>query len=156
MAQSIVWILVCDASRARLFQMERTDQLGLLEELEHPASRARTRDLMADANGRKPNGQRRGQSNHRPGAAPDTDAKEVEAMKFAQELAERLEKGRVEHQFDRLGLAAPPHFLGLLKGTLDDQVQKLLAFTVDKDLTGFQARELPERLSLAQLAANLA
>ena len=156
MAQAILWILVCDASRARLFQMEQADRLELLEELEHPASRARIRDLMADANGRKPNGQAGHRNNHRPGAAPDTDAKEVEAMKFAQELAERLDKGRVERQFDRLVLAAPPHFLGLLKATLDDQVQKRLAHTVDKDLTGIQARELPERLSLAQIAANLA
>ena len=156
MAQAILWILVCDASRARLFQMEQAGRLELLEELEHPASRARIRDLMAVANGRKPNGQAGHRNNHRPGAAPDTDAKEVETMKFAQELAERLDKGRVEHHFDRLVLVAPPHFLGLLKGTLDDQVQKLLAHTVDKDLTGFQARELPERLSLAQIAANLA
>ena len=156
MTQAILWILVCDAGRARLFQMEQADRLQLLEELEHPASRARIRDLMADANGRKPNGQPGHRNNHRPGAAPDTDAKEVEAMKFAQELAERLDKGRVEHRFDRLVLVAPPHFLGLLKATLDNQVQKLLAHTVDKDLTSIQARELPQRLSLAEIAANLA
>ena len=136
--------------------MAQPEQFKLLEELEHPASRAKSRDLMADMNGRKPNGQPGHRSNHRPGAAPDTDAKEVEAMKFAQELAERLDKGRLEHQFDHLVLAAPPHFLGLLKATLDDQVQRRLAHTVDKDLTGIQARELPERLSLAQIAANLA
>lgn len=156
MTHAIVWILVCDASHARFFQMERTDQLGLLEELEHPASRARIRDLMSDANGRKPNGQPGHRNNHRPGAAPDTDAKEVEAIKFAQELADRLDKGRVERQFDRLVVAAPPHFLGLLKAALDEQVRKLLALTVDKDLTGVPARELRERLPLAQIAANLA
>ena len=156
MAPSTIWILVCDASRARLFQMAQPEQFELLEEMEHPASRARRNDLMADTPGRTPNGQPGHQSNHRPGAAPDTDPKEVEAMKFAQELAERLNKGRMEHEFDILVLAAPPHFLGLLKGTLDGQVQKLLAHTVDKDLTKIQARELPERLSLAQFAANLA
>lgn len=111
---------------------------------------------MADTDGRKPNGQSGHMSNQRPGAAPDSDSREVEAMKFAQELAGRLDKGRVDHEYDRLVLVAPPHFLGLLKGTLDGQVQKLLAHTVDKDLTSIQARELPERLSLAQLAANLA
>jgi protein required for attachment to host cells len=156
MAQSTLWILVCDASRARLFQMAQPEQLKLLEELDHPSSRVKSRDLMADTNGRKPNGQAAGQTDQRPGAAPDTEPKEVEAMKFAQELAKMLDKGRVENQFDRLVLAAPPHFLGLLKGTLDDQVQKLLAHSVDKDLTKIQARELPERLSLAQVAANLA
>lgn len=151
-----VWVLVCDASRARLFQVERGDELGMIEELDHPASRARVRDLMADANGRKPNGQPGPRHNNRPGAAPDTDPKEVEAQKFAQMLADKLDKGRLAHSFDRLILAAPPHFLGLLKNTLDDQVQKLLALTVSKDFTGVEARELQERLPLGRIAANLA
>lgn len=156
MTNKTLWILVCDASRARLFQMAQPEQLKLLEELEHPDSRAKTRDLMADTNGRMPSGQGAGHHGNMPGAAPDTDAKEVEAMKFARELAKRLDKGRVEHEFDRLVLVAPPHFLGLLKGTLDGEVKKLLAHTIDKDLTSVQARELPERLSLAQIAVGLA
>jgi protein required for attachment to host cells len=156
MERSTVWVLVCDASRARLFEVKRGDELGMIEELDHPSSRARARDLMADAQGRKPNGQPGHRNNHRPGAEPDTDPKEVEAIKFAQTLAAKLDKARVERSFDRLVLAAPPHFLGLLKGELDEQVQKLLALTVSKDLTGIEVRELQERLPLAQIAANSA
>lgn len=113
---------------------------------------------MADAQGRKPNGQPgHNHHNHRPGAEPDTDAKEVEAIKFAQALANKLDKGCRERSFDRLVLVAPPHFLGLLKGALDDQVHKRLALTISKDLTGFEARELKDRLPLlGRIAANLA
>ncbi len=156
MHQATVWVLVCDASRARLFRVERGDELGMIEELDHPSSRAKIRDLMADTHGRKPNGQPGHRNNHRPGAEPDTDAKEVEALKFAQVLADKLDKGRVERSFDRLVLVAPPHFLGLLKGTLDDQVHKHLALTISKDLTGIEARELKDRLPLGHITANLA
>lgn len=156
MARATVWVLVCDASRARLFEVKQGDELGMIEELDHPSSRAKVRDIVADAHGRKPNGQPGHRNNHRPGAEADTDPKEVEAVKFAQTLAARLDKARVERSFDCLVLAAPPHFLGLLRGALDDQVQKLVALTVSKDLTGAPVRELQQRLPLAQIAANLA
>jgi len=154
MAQS-TWILVCDASRARLFQ-ERTDGTGLsqLQTFDHSESRAHARDLMSDANGRKPVGPVPAGPNHggqggaygRPGAEPDTDPKEVEAQKFARQLAEVLEKGLNEHAYERLVLVAPPHFLGTMRGTVGAQVKKRLEVTIDKDLTNIDQHELVKRL----------
>ncbi len=154
------WILICDASRARLFR-EEPKGLGytLLDEFSHVESRAHVRDLMADAQGRKPNGYPGGVGQGsfpggttggnylgRPGAAPDTDPKEVEAQKFARELADRLEKSLNEHEFDALVLIAPPHFLGLVKSTVSGQVGKRIVGTVDKDYTWLEPRDLEARL----------
>jgi len=152
------WILICDASRGHLYR-EEPDHKGFtyLESFEHSESRARTRDLMADANGRKPNGNPGGNSGGnytgvgggymgRPGAAPDTDAKAVEHMKFARELAERLEKGLNEHEYEGLVLIAPPGFLGMLKGELGTQVAKHLIDTIDKDLSWLDGPRREERL----------
>jgi hypothetical protein len=52
------WILVSDASRASLFRTSspKNDNWQLHQSFEHRESRERSRDLMADANGRKPAG----------------------------------------------------------------------------------------------------
>lgn len=148
------WILLCNSSKARLLQ-EKPKGKGLLqmEAFDHVESRAHVRDLMADANGRKPVGpppanmvQGQGGAYGRPGAEPDTDPKEVEAQKFARQLAERLEKGLNEHAYDSLIIVATPHFLGTLRNTLSTQVEKHVKTTVDKDFTSLELHELEERL----------
>lgn len=159
------WILICDASRAHLYREEPNGKgFTSLESFEHGESRARTRELMADANGRKPNGNPGGNSGGnyqgiggvymgRPGAAPDTDAKSVEHLKFARELADRLEKGLNEHEYEGLVLIAPPHFLGLLKREVSTQVSKHIEETIDKDLSWLDAPRLEERLRELRAAA---
>ncbi len=149
-----VWILVCDASRARLFRdAPRGKKLVQLQELEHPESRERARDLMADTHGRKPvgpvparAGQGQGSGYGRPGAEPDTDPKDVEAQKFARELAGILEKGLQDHAYERLIIVAPPRFLGTLRGVVSSQVEKHIESTIGKDLTNLDFQELADRL----------
>ena len=154
--QRTVWILVADASRARLLE-DRQTKLGYKEiaQFEHPDSRARVRDLTSDANGRMPSGQ--SVTEHpsglgRPGAAPDTDPKEVEAQRFASELADMLGKRLDEHAYEGLILVAPPHFLGLLRGHINAQVHKRVEGSIDKDFSMLPLHELKKRL-LGQLAA---
>lgn len=148
------WILVCDASRGRLFREEPHGRgYTLLESFSHEESRAHVRDLMADANGRKPNGTPAGMGGGpggtymgRPGAAPDTDPKAVEAQKFVRELAEALERGLNDHAYDGVVLVAPPQFLGMLRGAVSHQVEKRIEATVDKDLSMLEPHALQGRL----------
>lgn len=156
MPERTTWILVCDASRARLFAEAAPGRdFSLVANFEHPESRERTRDLVTDANGRKPvggshgggvNGNRPGGFHGRPGVEPDTDPKEVEAIKFARTLAEALEKGFDAHFYDTLVISAPPHFLGLLKETISDKVRKRLSHTIDKDFSLLQPRDIERRI----------
>lgn len=139
------WILVADASRALLFRANGTnDPYELVETMDHAESRARARDLMADSNGRKPVGGSVASSyggrsvslgHGRPGAAPHTEPKEVEAQRFARELSETLERGLLDKQFDSVVIAAPAQFLGLLKGTVSKEVSKHIEATFSKDFT---------------------
>src|SRR4029079_10599152 len=101
-------------------------------------------DIVTDHNGRKPVGGLRG--NGRPGVEAETDPKEVEAQKFARELAGELKKGLDDHAYDALILAAPPHFLGLLKDALDDQVRRRVEATIAKDLSPLAPSEIQRRL----------
>jgi protein required for attachment to host cells len=160
MANKKTWILVCDASRAHLFEEAKPGgRWSPVAAFEHPESRARVTDLVADVQGRKPVGGPRagihtppGGFHGRPGAEPDTDPREAEAMKFARELAAVLDKGLDDHAYDALVLAAPPHFLGLLKETLGDQVGKHVVETLDKDLATLEPREIEARLRAARAA----
>ena len=152
----IRWVLIADASRARLFvENSPKKSFSLLDSFEHPESRARVRDLTSDAMGRKPAGMARGgsgampaagSSSARPGAQPDTDAKTVEAQKFARTLAERLEVGLSAHAYEALVVVAPPHFLGLLKQTLNDEVTKKVELFLNKDLTQHERTDIEEHV----------
>jgi protein required for attachment to host cells len=139
------WILISDASRARLFAASsRQKPWTLVRELEHPQSRAKGQDIMADKPGRVKQSMGAGS---RPAMEPVTPPKEVEAEHFAQQLAAVLEDGHGRNDYARLVLAAPPSFLGLLRKALSTQVGKRVVASVDKDYTQLHERDLPERLS---------
>jgi protein required for attachment to host cells len=53
---------------------------------------------------------------------------------FAKEVAHRIDADRIDHQFDKLMLVAPPKMLGLLRQSLPKQSQSLLAGEVPKDI----------------------
>jgi protein required for attachment to host cells len=159
MPEQRIWILVCDASRARIFtDAPRRRGLSLLESFEHPEGREHTRDLVTDANGRKPVGGLRGINGHagaaygRPGAEPDTTPKDVEAQKFARSLAEVLEKAIDAHRYDALVITAPPRFLGLLRETICEKVRRRVTQTLDKDLSLLPPHDLEKRLRSARAA----
>ncbi|MEX0679500.1 MAG: host attachment protein [Pirellulales bacterium] len=141
------WILVSDASRAKLFSAElREDDWSLVKEFEHPEGRQMSSDIRPSS----PPGKMQ-QRSKAPGARhtamePHTTPKEAEAQRFAQHLAEYLEKATAGREFDYLVLVAPPHFLGVLHGTLGRQAAKHLRATVNKDLSMLEVAQLRQRL----------
>ncbi len=139
------WILISDASRARLFAITGKGRpWTLVQELNHPESRLKGLDLVSDTPGRIP--QSKGVRS-RPGMAPTTEPKEVEAEHFADQLATVLEDGHGRNAYARLVLVAPPHFLGLLRKGVSVQVGKLITTTIGKDFTQLKEHELPARLA---------
>ena len=148
------WILVCNASRARLFRAPSNGkQLAQIEAFKHAESRAHVRDIVSDAQGRKPVGpvpasmaQGLGGAYGRPGAEEETDIKDVEAQKFARELADVLEKGLNERAYGHLIVIAAPHFLGLIRNTISGQVAKHIETTIDKDFTSVELPEIEKRV----------
>jgi protein required for attachment to host cells len=158
---TIRWVLVGDASRARLYEQRPgpTGGFKLLETFTHEESRAKVRDIVADAQGRKPVGTAGGMGQvtapgmgvgsvylGRPGTGPETDPKEVEAQKFARELADVLEKGLNDHAYESLVVVAPSRFLGRLRGSVAKTVRKRIEGTIEKDLTWLERPQLEARL----------
>jgi protein required for attachment to host cells len=139
-----VWILVCDAARARLFEVQDGDvawhSVGTFE---HPESRNKASELVGDHSGQRSS---EGPSAHHNALAPSSSPKEVEKGHFGHSLVKMLDQAMRSKRFDRWVLVAPPHFLGMLRNELTPELRKHLLATVDKDLNHLDLRGLTERL----------
>lgn len=142
---SIAWVIVCDASHARIFAVEGDNKpWGLVQQIEHPPGRKRAQELMADRPGRI---QESAGLGRRSAMEPPTAPHEVEARRFAGKLAELLGRRLEEGAYNRLLVAAPPHFLGQLRSCLTEPVKRHLIAGIDHDYTWVAPQALAERLS---------
>jgi protein required for attachment to host cells len=139
-----LWILVGNASRVRLFSAnEQGDDWKLLQEFRHDDSRARNTDLLEQQD--NPNAG----TLHGPVAEVEPNGrKNLEHERFARELCAHLDQGVDHHMFERLVIAAPPSFLGLLRKTLSKRVLQRLVLDLDADYSNLPARELPNRVPI--------
>jgi protein required for attachment to host cells len=137
------WVIVADASRARIFETRALGRgLREIEDLANPNGRAHSSDLLSDAGGRtySNNGARAGKTQ------PRSDPVEHEVEVFAKRLADRIEQGRVERRFDALCFVAPPRFLGLLREKCCRETGKLVEFELAKDLSQLDAAAIDAHL----------
>jgi protein required for attachment to host cells len=58
-----------------------------------------------------------------------------EKERFAQSLAESIDRRFANREFDRLVIAAPPETLGVIRSALGDKVKSVVLGEVAKDLT---------------------
>jgi protein required for attachment to host cells len=137
---SVTWIMVANASQARLFANDGPKQgLKLIKELMHPESREKTSNLVSDRSGAY------GGAGHGAVGQPD-DPKHHEAERFAQEVSKELEAGRVKNAYDRLILVASAPFMGLVNNHLPGQVRSMLSESIDKDYTRLPVKDLAGHL----------
>jgi protein required for attachment to host cells len=139
------WILVSDTSRAKLFSAEKREgDWALVKDFEHPEGREFSKEIRPSG----PPGrmQKSKGAGSRSSMEPHTWPKEAEAERFAEHLAQYLDEALGKRAFEALVLVAPPHFLGMLHGTLGKQTGKHLKATVDKDLVMLESADIRERL----------
>lgn len=141
------WLLVGNASRARLFETQaRPKTLKLLKEYLHPPSREKGEDLASDRPGHY-QGEAKGMEGSTHGAFNEpTNPKEYEHERFAMELAKELNDGRTQNRFGNLMIVASPHFHGLLNQHLNDHVAKMVSSHINKDYTDLDEDKLLEAL----------
>jgi len=141
---NMVWVLVCDAARGRLFEVKDGDAVWhLVETFKHQESRIKSSDLASDHVGRSSS---KGASVHHNALAPASTPKEVEQSHFGHELGVMLDRALRAKRFRRWVLVAPPHFLGMLKKELTPELLENLMTTVDKDLSHEELPALVEHL----------
>jgi protein required for attachment to host cells len=137
-------IMITNASTARVFSYQAHEVFDLLKEFSHPESRQKASDLVSDRPGNV-NGKGIGHGTYIPSSNP----KEVEAERFAHELADWLDNERKHNRCNQVMLVADPSFLGILNKTLNNQTMKLVFESLNKDYSQVAQRDLPEMLGLA-------
>ncbi len=125
------YILIADGARAHLLLAE-----GLGKPLtEVPGSETRTElkpdhELSRDRPGRVYES-----ANVARHAVEREDLHVKEKERFAQSLADDLDKRLTSHEYDRLVIAAAPETLGIIRSALSDKVRAVILAEVAKDLT---------------------
>ncbi len=135
------WIAVADSQVCRIYSSDETlERWTPVRVLDNPRLYPDPGDLGG-----------RGRTQAMPGgpkSAMDrqTDPVDSERIRFAREVAEALEEGFVRGDWDRLILAAPPKFLGTLRGELSDRVARGVVAAVHHDFVKTAERDLPNAL----------
>ena len=151
-----MWILIADASRARLFDgTKKYSSPGEFEFTEfseandwaNPYGRAKNQDIDTDDPGRMVDRSGAGEGiGGKSKLEPREEPKDVEARQFAQQLADELDEAREGGQFGELALIAPPKFLGWLRDAISPQTQNTVSAEIDKDFSKLSLHDLKQRL----------
>lgn len=137
--------MVAHEAGARVFANDgRGEGLTLVESTEHPKGRARDRDIDSDRPGRS---FRKDSGDARRASMGQSEGPHDRAVAdFARLLADKLQHARVQNQYQRLVLVAPPRFLGLLRASLDGPTSQLVIASIHKDLATSKEAELIKHL----------
>jgi len=134
------WILIADASDARIFSIGgRNQPLRLVREITNAEGRARTQELVTDMPGRSPS---RGAEGTRSGMEPRTTAHDVAAERFVRELAALLHAHLEHGDYTSLSLVAPPHLLGQLREAIHKDVAQQVRSSLSRDLVRVKTADL--------------
>lgn len=136
------WVVVADTSRARIFSAERpASDLSEIEDLSHPQARLHEGDLITDRPG---SGKSHGSFGFSMGEGGVY--KDAEAAKFAHDVCERVEAGRIQGQFQKLYVIAAPQFLGMLRKHQSSATRQMVAAEISKNLSASDAKAIRAHL----------
>lgn len=142
-----IGVLVCNHSRARLFQANTRSFISELSDQVNPAARLREQDLATDRPGAYRGGGPGGQAHVE---SPHASQRDKESEKFARDLATTLDRAIDSHGLERLYVIAEPDMLGRLRHTLSEKAKALVTEEIAKDIVAHtitQIRDvLPNRL----------
>ena len=145
MKAACTWILIADAGRARILESKSPGK-GLQpiagQSFENRIPKGH--DLVRDQAPRTHDSIGPG----RHAMTGSSDPRRKEKRRFADELAEALEKAAGKNAFDRLVLVAPPQVLGDLRVALAPAVAGKVIHELAKDLTKSPDADIPGQLDL--------
>lgn len=137
-----LWIVVANASLARLFERESSSEpLVPLATYEHPESRMHGRNLETDRPGRTQK-----DNAGRTSYEPRTESHEREREVFARQIAKVLAEGVEAHRCSGIALFVSNPFLGELQSHLSQGVHHQVIAAHALDLTSFGLKELEQRV----------
>ena len=132
------WVVVFNTNECKIFSFSKKNkELNLIKDISHPENKERNQDLVSDRPGRYSTDANAG------GAySQHTDPKEVKINQFVLEINRFLDNAHAHQQFDKLIIIAPPKIFGHLLQHMNKSIEKLIAHTVQKELTFMKDHEL--------------
>lgn len=132
-------IVACSSAIARCWISEsRHSDWELLAEFGHDEATRREQDFQSDRPGRSFDSLGRG----RHAMSLEHSAKEQSNIRFAETLADFLNRSVTAGKFRHLVILADPKFLGLLRGRLSATAAAAVAFEEPKNLVNLDARDI--------------
>jgi protein required for attachment to host cells len=123
------WIILADTALYRIYNYERkTKQLSLVAEKYHPESRAKAGELTASRYGHYKTRNKGGGAYESP-----LDPKEEEVNRFLKTLSEIIDAGRINNQYEKFILIAPPKTTGIIKAHFNKNTASLMLKNIQKD-----------------------
>lgn len=145
------WIVVADAARARIFSAaELPAPLREVEDLVQPEGRLPERALGADRPGRS--FESVGGARH--AMSPRTGPRAASRHRFAERIAERLDRGFAEGSYRRLALVAPPAMLGALRAALSPSCKAHCELELASDIARLGRVEIERHLAHSATVAR--
>jgi protein required for attachment to host cells len=137
------WILIADASRARILKNDGPG-LGLdaVEDMVFEGENRRVQDILADKPGRSFDSAGGG----RHAMEYKSDAKHEDERAFADLLVSVLQEAQGRKHYDQLILIAPPKMLGDLRAALPEALKAVTCAEINKDLTQIPNGEMADHL----------
>ena len=140
--QHTAWILTANTNTYRIYKSTtKPYHIKLIKELQHPESKLKDIELTSDRSGRY-NTETTTQGIY----TQRSDPKEIEIDVFARTIADELNKGRINHDYDRLIVIAPPHMNGLLFQHINKYVNDLVTHNIKNDVIHLTEQELSDFL----------
>ena len=140
---AMIWVVAADSEYARVLEAPTAKgELTEINTLVCSTARQHEQDLVSDRPGRTFD--RAGGGRH--SMEPTEHAKRTEAVRFAKQIADHIEKGWSQKKYQRLVLIAPPAFLGHLRASLNNNAAKAVSLEIDKNLVRLEAAELRKHL----------
>jgi protein required for attachment to host cells len=133
-----LWIAIADGEHARFVSPDGDNTLRTVTAMDSASAHLRSRDIGSDRPGRS----FESASATRHAVGERTDPHQLEKVRFAALVAERLNAAATEGDFDELVLVAPPRTLHELRDALDGAAMQKLIGTLERDLVKTPDHEL--------------
>ena len=137
-------IVVADSTRARIFtqDVDNRDVLIELEDMLHPEGRLHEIDMTSDLPGKE---------SRSPGAGGHVydnkdHPKKHQQVSFAKRVSTYLDSERKANKISRLLLLVAPQFLGELRAQFSNELKKLIAFELPKNLAAHDAADIAKHI----------
>lgn len=136
------WIMVANSNDCRIYQYDKNiKSLKLIDEINHPENRLREQDLVSDNSGKFKSYGLIGGSYE-----PELSHVEIAVDKFAKEMAEKLNTGRIKHLYDGIILLMPSAMGGMLLKHLNKNVLGFVQKSIKKNIMKLSNNKLEKYL----------